>query len=35
MPRYMHEDELRTLTSDVLAKALQTAGVQTIAFGDL
>jgi len=35
MPGYMHEDELRTLTSDVLAETLHTAGLQPIAFGDL
>ncbi len=35
MPRYMHEDELRTLTSGTLIQALQGKDIKTIAFGDL
>jgi hopanoid biosynthesis associated protein HpnK len=35
MPKYRHEDEFRALTSETLRGALQTTGVQTIAFSDL
>ena len=35
MSRYLHEDELRTLTSEALAQTLRNKGFRTIAFGDL
>jgi chitin disaccharide deacetylase len=35
MPGYVHEDELRTLTSKQLLEALQDAGIRRIAFSDL
>lgn len=35
MPGYLHEEEFRALTSKTLREALQTAGLQTIAFSDL
>jgi hopanoid biosynthesis associated protein HpnK len=35
MPRYMHEDELRALTSEALMQALRTMGLKAIAFSDL
>ena len=35
MPRYRHEDEFRALTSETLRGALQTTGIQAIAFSDL
>jgi hopanoid biosynthesis associated protein HpnK len=35
MPYYRHEDEFRALTSETLRAALQTTGVQTIAFCNL
>ena len=35
MPFYRHQDEYRALTSELLAKSLQEAGVQKIAFSDL
>jgi chitin disaccharide deacetylase len=35
MPLYRHQDEFKALTSELLAKSLSEAGVQTIAFNDL
>jgi chitin disaccharide deacetylase len=35
MPSYAHEDEYRTLTSETLLRAIQTAEIQRIAFSDL
>jgi chitin disaccharide deacetylase len=35
MPQYHHEEEFRALTSETLRNALQTNGIQTIAFCDL
>jgi hopanoid biosynthesis associated protein HpnK len=35
MPDYRHEEEFRTLTSDALLEAVQSAGIRTIAFSDL
>jgi hypothetical protein len=35
MPKYRHEDEFRTLTSETLRRALQSTGIKTIAFSDL
>jgi hopanoid biosynthesis associated protein HpnK len=35
MPRYMHEDEFKALTSEALIQSLKSLGLQPIAFSDL
>jgi hopanoid biosynthesis associated protein HpnK len=35
MPQYLHEEEFKTLTSNLLAEAFMSAGIQRIAFSDI